>query len=415
MIAESEYGISGYITKSGPVIGSFKEDADSFIVEELSNPLPRLDNGKYQILKIRLTNWETNRFVIYLARKLGISRKRITYAGTKDKTGITTQLFCVNSQERIPQVDLDGVEVLETFRSSSMLSLGDLRGNRFCIDLRSTGSDERIKAVIEEIDMSGGFPNFFGYQRFGSLRPITHRVGSLIVQNRYEDAVLEYLCDPAIDTDRFRIDLFNERDYRKALEEYPERLNYERALLQYIVEKGTMKNALSVLPKNLQIMFVHAYQSYLFNKMLSRRMLEFPDFFSIRDGESFAEVDELFNLRGEIRSANSLNLERVKNLSKNDKVRVVLPLIGTNSTLSRDRSDPVSSVLEEEGVEVSDFRIPEHPELRSTGSYRIVSARPSELVLDKGVLKFELGRGIYASSLIRELLKENMFVKEGSK
>lgn len=414
MIPESEYGISGFVTKSDPIDGYFKESAESFVVDELSNTLPEVENGKYQILRVRLRNWETNKFVIYLARKLGISRKRITYAGTKDRTGITTQLFCVNSQNPVREISFEDVEVLDMFRSDTMLKLGDLQGNRFSIDLKLSGSDSRVQSVIDELNEYGGFPNFFGYQRFGSLRPITHRVGRLLVQNRYEDAVLEYLCDPEIDTDSFRIDLCNERNYRKALAEFPERLHYERAILQHIVEKKTLQNALMVLPKNLQIMFVHAYQSYIFNRILSMRMKEFPDFFSLQEGEMFAEIDELFNTQGETRSVNLMNREKVAALSRDDKVRILLPLVGTNSVLPGEQSDAINAVLSEEGVKPSDFRIPDHPELRSTGLYRTISAKPRRLLINEGKIEFELGRGIYASSLLREILKENMFKKRDS-
>ena len=83
--------------------------------------------GKYTILKVKLTNWDTNRFLMYLSRYLRISRKRITYCGTKDKRGITTQYFCVNSEIQPERIGIKDAEILDSFRTDRMLNLGDSR------------------------------------------------------------------------------------------------------------------------------------------------------------------------------------------------------------------------------------------------------------------------------------------------
>ena len=412
MIPETAFGINGFATAGRAVPGTFKNKLQSFVVDEISRDASPKEGGKYLIARIRLTDWETNRFVTYLAKKLGISRKRVTYAGTKDKFGITSQLFCVNYPGELSGVDVPGAEVLESWRSDAMISLGDLRGNRFTVDLDTDGADQQISDICNQLNSLGGFPNFFGYQRFGSLRPITHRVGKLLVQGLYEDAVMEYLVDPQTDKDRYRLYLHESKDFKRAVTEYPSRLSYERALLQWIVEKDSLEGAFSVLPKNLQIMFVHAYQSYLFNLVLSNRLQSAEQLSNVGEGESFVEVDELFNPVGEQRKSNKANAEMLNLLAKSDKIRPVIPLVGAETDLPRDSSDPLNLVLDAEGVAPKDFRIRDHPELTSTGSCRIVSSKPIDLEIRGGVLSFSLGRGTYASSFVREILKENMYTAE---
>ena len=73
--------------------GMLKENPEDFVVQEIPSNLPREDDGRYTIFSATLRNWDTNRFVIALANYFRISRERITYAGTKDKRGITTQYF----------------------------------------------------------------------------------------------------------------------------------------------------------------------------------------------------------------------------------------------------------------------------------------------------------------------------------
>ena len=69
--------------------------------------------------------------------------------------------------------------------------------------------------------------------------------------------------------------LAREGDHKEALRYYPKRLGYEQALLNRLVERpGDFGGALKALPQRLGWMFVHAYQSYLFNKALSRCLRE---------------------------------------------------------------------------------------------------------------------------------------------
>ena len=63
------------------------------------------------------------------------------------------------------------------------------------------------------------------------------------------------------------------RDPAPALHALPVQMNYERAMLHHLVERpGDYAGALQVLPPKLLSMFVSAFQSYLFNLALSRRL-----------------------------------------------------------------------------------------------------------------------------------------------
>ncbi len=273
MTDDSTAGILCYLTHGKGIQGIFKETAEDFIVEEIPSGLSEDPNGKYLILQVRLRNWETNKFLIYLSRIFGVSRKRISYAGTKDRVGVTTQYFCINTPDNAHEIRLDDVTITRKFRSNHMLRLGDLEGNRFTVNLH-TGSDDAINDLNMEMEILGGFPNFFAYQRFGSRRPITHIVGKYILKRDFRSAVMEYLCDPSLDKEDFRKNVYATQDFRTALKEFPQNLMYERAILQHMVETGGFETAFGVLPKNLQIMFVHAYQSYLFNLVLSGKELD---------------------------------------------------------------------------------------------------------------------------------------------
>ena len=378
-------------------------------MEEIPDDVPRNPSGKYTIIKVKLTNWDTNHFLMYLARYLRISRKRITYCGTKDKRGITTQYVCVNSDFQAERIGIKDDEIIEAFRSDKMLNLGDLKGNRFALDLRMDETSlPQVQETAEQMNNRGGFPNFFGLQRFGSIRTNTHKIGRLIVAGNYEKAAMLYLYDPEFDSEPYRIDFAEHNDAAIALKEFPERLDFERSLLGYLLEHGNLQDAFTALPKTLSMMFVHAYQSYLFNRILSMRMKKYGNLLEPLPGDTVLKVDGLFNAdKTEEIQVNRLNVQKIAAMCRNDSMRISIPLFGYESRISTgEQGELESKVLEDENVTPDMFRIQGHSELSSKGERRIVSCKPVDFQLgEHGTLKFSLGRGVYATSLIREILK----------
>ncbi|EQD79627.1 tRNA pseudouridine synthase D, partial [mine drainage metagenome] len=186
---------------------------------------------------------------------------------------MTEQYFCINAPvSDIPYIGT-GIEITEMFRSNTLLRLGYLRGNRFMIRVESAGSiNDRVSETASFIMQNGGFPNFYGIQRFGSIRPITHRVGKYILQGRMDDAAMEYIYDPEFDSEDYRRAFFDTRDVKAALRDFPNNLRFERSILGRIEETGKLSEGLSRVPIELGKMFVHAYQSRVFNILLSRRI-----------------------------------------------------------------------------------------------------------------------------------------------
>jgi tRNA pseudouridine13 synthase len=76
-------------------------------------------------------------------------------------------------------------------------------GNNFTITIRNLDQPEvavveSIKQTIHELGVLGGAPNFFGHQRFGTTRPITHLVGKALVQGHFEEAAMLFLAKPSV-------------------------------------------------------------------------------------------------------------------------------------------------------------------------------------------------------------------------
>ena len=421
---ERDLGIQGYLTTTPGVGGILKASAEDFIVEEVSADLPPVPDGAVTIARLRVREWETNRLVRQLARSLHVSRRRIGFAGTKDKRALTTQLFSFDriDPEAVRSLRIKDVEVLDAFSSSRALEIGDLVGNAFRIivrDLRLPPQEaaEAVAATTVQLETFRGFPNFFGLQRFGSVRPVTHEVGRHLVRGEFGEAVETYVANPieGEDPESFEVReaLAASGDVKEALRDYPRAYTFEKALLSHLaVHPGDSVGALRVLPLNLLIMFVHAYQSFLYNRILSERMrrglpIHEPivgDLVLPTDRRGLPDRDRTIDVTAD-------NLDRVAARCREGKAWVSAILFGSETPFaSGEMGEIEQGIVAAEGLRPEDFIIPDLPRISSRGTRREILAplRSLDAKVDGGTLhvSVELTRGAYATCLLREYIKQ---------
>jgi tRNA pseudouridine13 synthase len=427
MIEASEFdraiGMELYATSSPGCGGRLRIDCDDFVVEEIYEE-QIYEGGRYLIVEVEKVDWEAHHLVRDLSRQLKISQKRFSWAGTKDKNAVTRQRMSIMGldEKELSRVTLPGVKINVLGRSNRAVSLGDLRGNRFAVRIREIRLDEaeasgRLEAVTEKIRHLGGLPNYFGVQRFGEVRPVTHLVGEALVRGDAERAVMTYLALPfpgEPDTTRaVRSRLLADRDFRRALQEYPLRLRYERAMMSRLVEGGEWASSFNVLALNLRRLFVHAYQSLLFNKILSERMRSGLPLHRAVEGDVVCFSKGGLPDVEKIQAVDDTNLGAVNRLAERGRAFITLPLFGYRSEFADGKPGEIErAVLDEEGVSLSDFRVEANPELGSPGHRRpaLLKVKP-EAVVEAGsaLLKFDLPAGSYATVVLREYMKS----KEG--
>ena len=415
---EEKIGIETYITKTPGIGGKIKSKPEDFYVEEVID-LERFREreGRNLLIKVRKKNWETLNFARVLSNILGISQKRVGYSGTKDKNAVSVQYFMIyNADEKILEklksVRLKDAEVEIVCFTSKNLELGDLIGNKFVIKVSECENGERVEKISEEL-CAKGIPNFFGVQRFGSLRLITHEVGKLILQRRYDEAFWVYVAKPfegeREDVRKIREILWNERDAKFGLRELPKYLRYERLLLQKLREGKREVEALLSLPKNLKLMFIHAYQSYIFNRLLSARIKEFQNLKEIEKGDfvDFVEFRKGYKVHSEdFTLASDFNWTRVSFLKERGYTLLSLPLPGYETELIGWSGEKLKEILEEEEVTLEDFKS-DYPEFSSKGSLRVAEI-PFEfdrIEFKNDVFRFFLPKGCYATVFLREYTK----------
>ncbi|CAD6222912.1 unnamed protein product [Miscanthus lutarioriparius] len=226
--------------------------------------------GKFLRFHLYKENKDTQEALGVIGKMLGVQPRSFGFAGTKDKHAVTTQqvtLFKVYAS-RLAALNskLVGIRVGDFSYAKEGLTLGQLRGNHFAITLRNViaESADVINAAVNGLSKNG-FINYYGLQRFGSGSVPTHFVGAALLRGEWRRAVSLILGT--------RVHYKWHGDVDATLRGMPRHLTVERAILQRLKKyPGNYLQALMAIPKTLRLMYVHSYQSYLWNHAASMRV-----------------------------------------------------------------------------------------------------------------------------------------------
>lgn len=155
----------------------FKQAMEDFRVEEDLGFEPS-GSGEHMYLLMQKQGMNTEQLADELAAYFKVARRLVTYAGMKDRQGITSQWFCVHLPGKdagdLSGLVQDNFRMLSVQRHHKKLKIGYLKGNRFRIVLRNVAgekqeTEQRLMLIAQE-----GVPNYYGPQRFG------HRAQNLV-------------------------------------------------------------------------------------------------------------------------------------------------------------------------------------------------------------------------------------------
>lgn len=306
-----------------------KDTPEDFVVNELID-VETKDNGKYIYFWLKKTNYTLIRALQIIAKELNLKLKNFGFAGTKDKKAITKQMISVfgTSKAKLEYLRIKDIEIDFYGYGVNPISLGDLSSNEFIITVK----DYDVEPHIEK----NKFINYFGEQRFSKNNA---QVGLFIIKQDFNSA----------------IELLMQGDG-----------DYENEIRHYLIDNSNnYVTALKMVPFKILKMFVHAYQSKIWN-------------------------------------------ETAKYCVENKIDETSIPIVGFGTEFDNEEvEDFVYDILNNDEVSLRNFIIRQIPDISSEGTVRDLYIESNLQIISKSnkeiKLKFTLPKGAYATEVIRQL------------
>lgn len=382
-----------------------KSRPDDFQVEELTSIVPG-DVGAYSYYRLSKQGVGTPEAIQRVCRELHIDGRRVRYGGLKDRHAQTIQYLTI---EDGPQRNFKDNTLTLQYLGKVEEPYGpqSFSGNRFVIMIRDLDSDalEYAQASLEEIK-HGLVANYFDDQRFGSVSSDHQFVARALIDGN-DELALKLAIATYYEHDRsqekkakasLRSDWGN---WSRLIKIMPRGM--QLSVVQRLLHNpDDYRSAFCQIPFFLRNMYLSAYQSYLWNKVLSHWLCQ----------ELAAEQRLIITLKHQqLPMPIRLDAEQTIRLQK-----VTIPLFSA-------RMDPfenhpaytsIIAVLAEEGLQVSDIRLKHYREPFFSRGDRPACYHPEDLSYEAGWDKlnkghrrlkiiFSLPRGSYATLLVKRI------------
>jgi tRNA pseudouridine13 synthase len=406
------HDVAPYLTLDLPGAGArFKARPEDFQVEELP-AYEACGEGDHVFFEIEKVGLSTHEAVQRVARALGVAPRAIGYAGLKDAQAVTRQMLSVEHVEPsvVEALEFEKIRVVSARLHRNKLRVGHLAGNRFVIRLRDCAEHtaERASAVLGVLARRG-VPNYFGPQRFGA-RGDSWRVGRALLLGEHAEAAAWIAGRPG-PLDHGRVlearQLFEAGEYERAARTWPGNFRDCIRLCGALAKKkGDAKRALHAVDLGLLRLTVASYQAWLFNRVLAQRITEI---------DRMWEGDLAWKHKnGAVFAVRDAAAEQAR--ADTFEISPSGPLFGRRTTLPTGRMLEIElAAIEEAGHTLADFQR-SGGALEWQGGRRPLRFPPAGWQVGSGrdehgefvELRFSLPPGCYATSVLREVLKDEI-------
>ena len=384
---DSEIGITVFTTKFPGCGGMIKNQNEDFRVSELISEKAdsRIckDYG-FAVYKLKKNGIDTTHALSEIFRKHGIRLKSL---GLKDASAITEQfVFTTYKTNKHIEINEPKYNLKKVGFTDKVLSKKEMIGNRFRIKI-DVASNELAK--FNEFDK---ILNFYGYQRFGSRRPVTHRIGRAMIQKdfaRAVDLLLSFTSEyDRAENTKLRELMSDASKYPEALKTIPKSMDLEKIALKEMIEHNDPVRALRALPLSIRRFFVQSYQSYIFNHTLSRSLDAGEELFCPQSD------DVCYNKNGELGKFENDPLQRLS-----------VPFVGYSYYKKTRFHYYIEKILQDEEITHKDFFSKEIQEISSEGGFRNSTIKCEGYSINDNIVSFSLSRGSFATIVLREIIK----------
>jgi tRNA pseudouridine13 synthase len=392
-----------------------KQLPDDFQVEEQTAFAP--DGGEFALYRLTKRSLGTPEAVDAVVRRWKLRREAVSFGGLKDKHAVTAQWITIRDGPRrdLKQAHL---ELAYQGQASRPLTPGDIAGNRFTIVVRDLAEPE-LEAVRRTLQRLGedGLPNYFDRQRFGSLGGSGEFVARAWCLGDYPRALWLALAD-SCRSDRSREkaekELLRTRwgDWSALAPLLPPH-SMRRAAVEHLAQQpDDFRRALSRLPHELRSLYLAAFQSCVWNRMLAGLLRQ------------RCRPEQLFDT-----SIDDQTLPFFHAIDEDQRAALRGECLPLPSARLRLEPGPIRSLVERAlgpfGLELRQMRIKYPRDTFFSKGDRPVVFFPAGLTdaadaddLHTGrwkvALRFDLPRGCYATILVKRLAADRSLLTSGS-
>ncbi len=382
-----------------------RQRPEDFQVEELTDVAPAAA-GAFALYRLEKRGWSTPDALAAVRRRWRLEPRRLSYGGLKDRHALTVQYLSVFHGPR-RNLHHQGVTVTYLGQVPEPYTSARVRANRFRLTLRDLTAEAAAAAerALDEVRVEG-VPNYFDDQRFGSVTPGGAFIARELVLGRFEEALrlalaAPYEHDRAAQKQEKATLLACWGDWAACKERLPR--GHARGLVDYLLHHPCdFKGAVARLRPELRGLYLSAYQSHLWNRMLARWL------------HNHCRPEQLFPVAlrlGEVPMFRGLDEGQLRELSA-----LFLPL--PSARLHLDAGDArlplVQDVLAEEGLELRQLQVKGIRELFFSKGERPALCLPQTLEHSVGPdelnpkrqalsLAFDLPRGCYATLIVKRI------------
>jgi tRNA pseudouridine13 synthase len=387
---------------------------EDFHVEELTTARAS-DQGRYTLYRLTKRGLGTIEAVEAICRRWNIASRQVSYGGLKDRHAVTVQyLTIVEGPRRC--IKETSFELEPVGRLAYPYTPQHFRGNRFVIVVRDLSREHAALATAQlELAASDGLPNYFDDQRFGSVGVSSQFIGHAWLSGDHEAALRLALAEPnPFDRSGVKAQKALVREYWGRWAEAKARLDRSstRSIVTYLVDHPTdFRGAFARLKRELRSLYFSAFQSHLWNLMLSRLI----------ERNTRADQRTMVDLKvGMLVFPHGLEPAQRSHLAATS-----LPLPSARTPMpERDLGEIISDVLSPFQMTWRDLRVRHLNDVFLSKGSRAAMVLPQALeVLRRDDelhpgryalrLAFELGKGSYATILIKRITEVTGRLDEG--
>lgn len=398
-----------------------KQIPEDFLVEEIPSIKISEKKDNYIIFLLEKRGLEIFHVLRCIGKKLKIPVKEIGYSGLKDKHAITKQYISLpkkylskNNESKI--ISEKNLVLKKIGYSNEKIKIGELKGNKFIICVRDIKEEELEKINLNaDIVKKFGVPNYYDAQRFGSSFK-GEFVAKYLIKKDYETALRIFLQPRRKEKKEIKkIKKFINENWlncckiKKFLEEEKFKNREIERIINFLSKNPKdFLGAFKLIRKNLQSLFISAYQSYLWNECAKEYLKEIINEKNLYSAKYFQKSFLFY------KKLTKEEFEKLKSLK--------LKTISDNLVFNDDKEkEIINKILFREGLTLRDFKIREETDLFFKAREREILSLPknfsvSEPEIDelnykeKGLrkkfkifLSFELPKGSYATIVIKRI------------